>query len=270
MSSVVYVIDREFTNRFSDELKKSGRGAPYEDLTAAHVGEFFLISRPDGLDPRKQVAWGTCIDPLLEHVAPHSPTRLVVLGHKGIFRGMMPGQERYDAECRVRSAEASLRELLPQPVPSIWVYGFHHELQSSEIWQLLESPGQLMVPGTLARLRSIVEEGGGPLGRLSALKHELMRPFASVRLRLQVEAERGSRRLDPESIDRVVTAIDEGRRQLLHIRESFEQTRNFERALDRAHGLLDEDLQAITSDPDRFNGWIDRLNDALDAVREAC
>lgn len=270
MSAVVYVIDLEFTELFSDDRAKDDRRELYEDLTKTQIGEFYLITRPDGPDKdvKNQVSWESCINTLLADVAAYSPTRLVVLGHKGIFRDVMLDSEQQKVESRIRRAEKRLLELLPKPAPALSIFGFHHELQSSEIWRLLQKPEQLMVSGTLARLRSIVEEGGGPLGKLSALKHQLMRPFASVRLRLQIAAERGNRQLDPESIDRVAAAITSGHTALLEIRASLEPTHSFERALERARGLLEEDLNAITADADHFNGWIDRLNDALDAVRK--
>jgi|GEM_PF-4903035 len=263
MSSVLYVIDLDFTKLLAKALETEEGSAPYENVTMRQLGEFQVIARPDGPDSDHPVPWDSCVAPLIEHVEPLHPTRLIVLGHKGIFSGLIPmGREQYSVQIRIPAAEKTLREQLPQPTPAVSVYGFHHE-QVSEIWRMLEKPEELVVPGTLARLRAIVDEGGGPLGQLSALRHELMRPFASMRLRLQLHE------FDAESVDRIVTAIAKGRDSLLKIQKTFKgTTKSFENALKKACSLLEEDPQTITADPDRFNNWVDGLNDALDLVRK--
>jgi hypothetical protein len=194
-----------------------------------------------------------------------SPPLVLALGHKGVFRHVLSSSDSHKAEARVASAEEQLRKKLKSE-PAVYVAGFHH-MAGSAIHALL-SQRDLHVAGVFVRLRAIVEEGGGPFGRLSLFKHNLMRPFASVRLLLQVNGTRGGATMDSRAVERLTRGLAEGRKLLGEIEPNSEWSEDFVRAVDETRKLLETDVREVASSPKTFNGWVDELTAVLDNLRE--
>jgi hypothetical protein len=234
-------------------------------------GDYQLMTQPDIVaisDPQaSQIRWTDCVHELASAIDMCAATLVVVAGHQGIFRDYLDVIARTKPEVRIREAEAAIVSQMRAPKPRLYVTGFHH-VDDSEIHRILRRVKELAYPGTFGRVRAIVEEGGGPAGRLSVLKHELMRPLASVRLLLQLEDESGGRAIDASLAARISTAIRDGRRRLDEANQYCEPTEDFAQALGGVSALFDTDVARITSDPRSFNVWIDELNEALDKVRQ--
>lgn len=258
MQPLLFVIDTAFTAEFS---------RIFGSTTATFDQECRVVTQPDSmLGTTMQTSWKHCIDQVVREIRRNPAGLVVVLGHKGIFESNLPTLDRYKAEVRVASAENELREKLGAQPPTVYVSGFHH-LPDSAIYRLLADPSCLGSPGTFTKLRAIVEDGGGPLGRLSVLKHDLMRPFASARLLLQLEAEEGSQKMSRALIERITGAVQQGRADLARVETKAEENPTFHDAVANARSLLARDVHTIAADAASFNLWIDQLNAALDEAR---
>jgi hypothetical protein len=259
MRPLLYVIDEEFTNQFT-----SAYGGPEEEFADCHVK-----TRSDvHAGTTTQVAWSQCVESVAMQIREYGGPLVLVLGHKGIFRNVLPTLDLFKAEGRVNEAERDLLKDVGSSTPAIHVSGFHH-VPDSPIYLQLSKPRLLDSPGGFTRLRILAEHGGGPLARLSVLRHNMMRPFASMRLRLQLDMESGIREIDRTVIERVVSAIADGRTQLATLDSGYyDDSSEFVDAVRNARSLLDESVDEITADPAVFNEWVDRLTDALDVVRQ--
>jgi hypothetical protein len=256
MMPLLFVVDTEFTRDFQDIYQ----------ATTKTFQEVRVVARLDTGVADIQVDWADCIDQLISASREKATSIIIVVAHKGVFRRRLSELDGHKAEARVLSAENEVVEKIGAPAPPVYVSGFHH-VRESQIAGLLADPRDLKLPGVFGRIRSLVEAGGGPLGQLSVIKHDLMRPFSSVRLLLQIEAERGDRRLDPLVVQRVSSAIVKGQKDLESLIEKYEATDPFKTAIAKARDVLAEDVATITTDSSAFNGWVDKLNAALDCVR---
>lgn len=259
MQPLLFMIDTAFANEFF---------RIFNSTKLTFDQECRVVTQPDSmLGTTMQTSWEDCIDHVLYELA-ENPTELaIVLGHKGIFDSCLPALDRYKAEARVPVAEKDLLDRLYSPKPVVYVRGFHH-LPDSAIYRLLADPSSVAAPGTYTKLRAIVEDGGGPLGRLSVLKHDLMRPFGSVRLHLQLEAEDGAQTMSAALINRIAGAIQRGQSDLAAISTCPEDNQTFHDAVNAARSLLGRDVREITADATAFHRWIEQLNEALDEVRQ--
>jgi hypothetical protein len=259
MQPLLFMIDTAFANEFF---------RIFGSTTATFDQECRVVTQPDSmLGTTVQTSWEDCIDQVLYELAQNPTDLAIILGHKGIFDSCLPTLDRYKAEARVSAAEKDLLDRLDPPKPVVYVRGFHH-LPDSAIYRLLADPSSIAAPGTYTKLRLIVEEGGGPLGRLSVLKHNLMTPFGSVRLHLQLEAEDGAQTMSHALVERIVGAVQRGRSDLTAINTCAEENQSFHDAVIAARSLLARDVREIAADMATFQRWIDQLNEALDQVRE--
>lgn len=256
MMPLLFVVDSKFTCRFRDIYQG----------TIKTFQEVRVVARFDTEVADIQIDWADCVDQLLNASREKATSIIVAVAHQGVFRRRLSDLDEHKAEVRVPAAEREVAEKLDAPAPPVYVSGFHH-VDESELARLLADPEDLKLPGFFGRIRSLVEDGGGPLGHLSLLKHNLMRPFASVRLLLQIEAERGDTRLDPLVVQRVSSAIVKGQTEFENLIKKYEATDPFKTAIAKARDVLAEDVAAITTDALAFSCWVDKLNAALDCVR---
>lgn len=252
MKPLLYVIDADFQEKFSRMHNSTDRS--FDEIRVVMQSDL----KP-GTDT--QLAWSACVPNVLKAAARTTPPMVIVLGHKGVFRYVLSALDMHKAEVRATGTEAELRKKLTGE-PAVYVAAFHH-MAGSAIHALL-SQRDLRTPGVFGRLRAIVEEGGGPFGRLSVLKHNLMRPFASVRLLLQVDG----RVLDARAVDRVAKGLAAGQKLLGEIEPNSEWSEDFVHAVDETRKLLELDVRQIVDTPKAFNGWVDELTAVLDKVRE--
>lgn len=256
MQPLLYVIDQAFSNGLWDKYQRAQKAfADCRVVTASDVN--FGTTSED---------WNSFVDLVVAAVREEPAPLVIVLGHMGIFERHIAPRDIYKAECRVAAAEKVLRERFGGDVGAVYVSGFHH-VPDSQINNFLLDVRELEKPRSFARLRRIVEDGGGPLGRLSVLKHDVMRPFASVRLILQLEAEEENGGLGEAVIARVEQAVETGRKRLAAI-DATDAVPPFVSAIGHARTILEVDVRQITSDPAAFHQWVDQLNDALDGVRQ--
>jgi hypothetical protein len=256
MMPLLFVVDSEFTCRFKD--KYQGTTKTFQEVR--------VVARLDKGVADLQIDWDDCVDTLLAATREKATSLIIAVAHKGVLRRRLSGLDEHKAEVRIPAVERELAEKLGADAPPIYVSGFHHVAESG-ISRLLSDPEDLKLPETFGRIRSLVEEGGGPLGHLSLLKHNLMRPFASVRLRLQIDAERDDRNLDPLVVKSVSGSISIGQAELEKLVTKYEATDPFNIAIAKARDVLAEDVTTITSDAVAFSRWVDKLNAALDCVR---
>jgi hypothetical protein len=260
MVAMLYVIDTMFTTLFT-----AARKGTDDILGCCHV-----IAVPDKRLSGLLVTWEDRAKDIVEWFQDSmpKPTMIMVLGHIPIFDDtMLPRMEKLNNDVRVPKAEVDLARRLRGQRVTIAVAGFHKE-KSSEIWKLLEEPNQLAAAGTFALLQSAVQEGGGPRGRVSALKHEVMRPFASIRLRMELEREKGNQPIDLNATQNISTAMAEARIKLELLESIPDTTEEFKAAVRKAHAICKEDLYQVATDPEVFTAWINNLNTALDSVRQ--
>jgi type II secretory pathway component PulM len=258
MTSLLYVIEHDFSLSFYET---------YESLKVS-FGDYLLIAEPDVQGGTSaQARWTDRLRKVAAEIRDAAASIVVVAAHQGIFHDYLDAIEESKAEVRVRRAENDLAEELGASAPKLYVTGFHRE-HDSEIYRILLKPRELAVPGTFARVRALVEEGGGPAGQISVLKHGIMRPFASVRLLLQLDEENGRGGVDPRLVARVDTAIREGRARLAAAARKYEQTSQFTGAVEKTARLFEAEVERITADPRALNDWIDELNAALDCLRQ--
>jgi hypothetical protein len=255
MMPLLFVVDSEYFRKFVDRYSGSRK----------QFDTFRVTTLPDLDAHRRQHSWSAMVDTLIADVQ-EKPTRLVlVVAHLGVFADYLTYRDKERAEARVEAVEREVAERLGPHPPAVFAKGFHH-MNESELSRLLEAAEDLSQPGYFARVRLVIEAGGGPLGKVSLIKHQLMRPFGAIRLLLQLEPS-GRQGLDRELAIRVSSAMAAGRAQLEALAAEYEPTPNFTGALGRARTVLARDSAAVTADTASFITWVDELNDALDAVR---
>lgn len=259
MPFAIYVIDQEFTSKFNDTWSR----------VEQWFGDFHIFAVPGIRTNGTPAPWREEIEHVVQAFQAEvvSPSIALILGHMPVFSDVLSPLDIIKMEVRVPKAERELAARLGCDGPLVSVAGFHKE-GASEIWQLLKEPRHFMRPGVLACIRSVVENGGGPSGRISALKHEVMRPFASVRLRLELDRERGAPGMAPDALENVSTAIADAKTKLEILEAEPRVSDDFRAAVREARSICETDLQLLTSDSANFNRWIDTLNAALDQVRQ--
>lgn len=258
MHPILLVID----NAFLRTVPKS------YGMTPVRLNDCRLFAISDTFGNAMTGNWDSFIKHVISEVRNESVPLLLVIAHSPVFKGHVDDLEMHRPEYRVPNAEKQLRAQLGSNVAQIFVKGFHHD-EHSEINRFLFKPEILKQPGSFAQLRRLMEDGGGPLGQIGVLKHELMRPFTSVRLFLQLQAEDEEDGFDAEVKERIVEAVKAGRERLAkHQQEVATGPPSYLDAIRSARQLLDTEMEEITSNPETFHGWIDSLNDALDDIRQ--
>lgn len=259
MHPTLFVIDEAFVTVVQDVYRATQ--LPFIDCRLVSISDTYA-------NTTISMNWSKFVDQIVQEVRREPPSLLLVIGHMAIFKGHLPELEHHKPNCRVPAAEEELRNRLGASAPPVYVSGFHHD-EHSDIYRVLFSEKVLERPGSFAELRRAVEDGGGPVVRLSILKHDLMRPFASVRLILQLEADEEHGGLDESVVKRISSAVDSARVRMRTLEEAAKDALPpYVDAVSYARKLFDTDVKEITANPESFNGWIDRVNHALDEIRE--
>lgn len=255
MTALVYVIDDFISKSFLATYQgmiKDFRGCVVMAVTDAAMGQ------------DESILWSSCVDEVLRAIRRREPSMVIVIGHKGVFRNDMAPLDEHKADVRIAAAEAELAKKLGESAPTIYVIGFSH-IPDSEINTLFERH-RFELEDTLVRLRGIVEKKGGPFGQLSTFKHDLMRPFTSVRLSVQLQEENGQAP-DTAITQRVAKGIDKARQELAVLDSGYEKSPQFLEALKRVRSTLEARAEDVTRSAAEFNDWSDHLNRALDQLR---
>jgi hypothetical protein len=263
MLELLYVVDKEFTDKVLETCGK----------THLLFGNLLVMTRTDivdGGDPNNEddrMPWSASVEDFVDTIEARKPQLVIGLAHKGVFKhARLSCQDEYRTEVRVPDAEKEVVKRLGDRAPELYIAGFNHVVADGAVWPHLESR-KFDTPRFLFKLRAIVADGGGPFGQLSALKHNLMRPFSCVRLQLQLDDEASKGHIDPAIIRKIAAGVDDARAALKKVEAQYVASSAFAASMADAKQLLACDTTEITGTALEFYAWTDQLNAALDGIR---
>jgi hypothetical protein len=190
-------------------------------------------------------------------------SRVLALVHMHVVGGSVPTAKRNDPHVRVPALEEGIADVLKKrspdsAVPSVYVFAFHH---FGELWRLLESSD--FSANFVRRLLNVADAAQSALTQLDRLKHDLLKPFTSIRLDLGLVRNDESKR---QLLDRFAKAAA-GARALAAATNVPDDAHSKEQMV-AVQALLDEErIAAAARDPQALEFWFDALNSAIDELR---
>jgi hypothetical protein len=212
------------------------------------------------------VSWSARVPKLVENIEQYAVTKATLLGHHTTFAQTL---EQRDIVKRMADAEESVRrELVSRKRQvDVEVYAFHHVslgVHSLISRQSLDEP-DILYGGIVKRIEEEVRLG--VKGQFSVLKHDFMKVFNPIDVRLQL------RDGHMESLAGVDFA-EELRRKLpiarSILRRIAEAAPGSNEAVEQLRQLLDdENVSGVTRSAGELRQWLVRMNDVIDGLRNA-